>query len=174
MEVMFGGIVTEVNERTTKFGKRMMIVKLEDFDASTEVLMFEEQMREFGHQMVVGNPVMVKGIYKKGKFNDELRFNLLSVNPLDRFRGALVNSLTLVLTVDQCTTNATSAILEQIQQGEGQRVALSFAIDTGIPGRPHKLSLGSGNHIKINRKFLKNSTSCKFRSPSGMTKTWLL
>lgn len=155
MEVMFGGIVTEVSERTTKFGKRMMIVKIEDFDASTEVLMFEEQMREFGHQMIVGNPIMIKGVYKKGKFNDELRFNLLSVTPLDRFRGALVNSLTVTLTVDQCSGDGVAPILDQVQQGEGQRVALAFAIDTGIPGRPTKLHLGSGNHIRVNRNFLK-------------------
>lgn len=155
MEVMFGGIVTEVNERTTKFGKRMMIVKLEDFEASTEVLVFEEQMHEFGHMMIVGNPIMIKGVYKKGKFNDDLRFNLLSVTPLDRFRGTLVNSLTVTLNINQCSNDGTSVILDQVQQGEGQRVALSFAIDTGIPGRPHKLNLGSRNHIRVNRKFLK-------------------
>ncbi len=155
MEVMFGGIVTEVNERTTKFGKRMLIAKLEDFDASTEVVMFEEQMREFGHLMTVGNPVIIKGVYKKGKFNDDLRFNILSVMPLDRFKGMLVNSLTVSLGIDQCSNTGTAVILDQIQQGEGQRVALSFRVDTGIPGRPTKLTLSSGKHIRVNRKFLK-------------------
>lgn len=171
MEVMFGGIITEVTERTTKRGTPMMIVKIEDFDATAEIVMFDDQMREFGHLMIVGNPIMIQGQYKKDRFRDELRFNVKSVIPLDKYKGKLVNSLTVTLNVSQCTPDGTAAIMDRLNGADGQPVALSFAVDTGIPGRPGKLHLGSNRHIRVNREFLKMLEDLQMPYRLGYDKT---
>ncbi len=157
-EVCFGGIVAERTERTTRQGKQMMIIKLEDFTGTTEVVMFEEQMREFGHHVSVGRPILIRGIYKANRFNGELRFNITAIRPLDDFKGKMVDQLDVTLTRAQCQSEITEMILNQFNEGEGQPVTLNFSIDTQLEGRTQKLKLSSGKHIRVNRKFLKKLT----------------
>ena len=163
-EVCFGGIVTERTERTTRQGKQMLIVKLEDFTGTTEVIMFEEQMREYGHHVAVGRPVLVRGVYKANRFNGELRFNITTIRPLDDFKGKMVQELTVILTREQCTSDIADMILSQLNEGEGQPVGLNFLVDTQLEGRTQRLKLSSGKHIRVNRKFLKhlNDTDIQF------------
>ena len=157
-EVCFGGIVTERTERTTRQGKQMLIIKLEDFSGTTEIIMFEEQMREYGHHVAVGRPVLVRGVYKANRFNGELRFNITSIRPLDDFKGKMVQELNVNLTRSQCHSEISDMILGQLNEGEGQPVTLNFLIDTQLEGRTQKLKLSSGKHIRVNRQFLKKLT----------------
>jgi len=155
-EVTFGGIVTERSERTTRQGKQMLIVKLEDFTGTTEVIMFEEQMREYGHHIAVGRPILVRGIYKANRFNGELRFNITAIRPLDDFKDKMVQEFTVSLTRSQCTSDVADMLLTQLNQGEGQPVNLNILVDTELEGRTSRLKLSSGKHIRVNRKFLKH------------------
>lgn len=154
-EVCFGGIVVERTERTTRKGTPMLVIKLEDFTATTDFVMFSEQIDQFGHMLQVGRPVLVKGAYRKDRFGDSIRFNIVSVSPLDAFKGKMVNSLTIGLRADQCNEASSASIMTQMTEGDGQRVALSFAIDTGLPGRDRKLFLHSGKSIKVDKNFVK-------------------
>ena len=155
MEVRFGGIVTSRTERTTKKGTRMLIVKLEDFSGSTEIALFSEQIMQFDHLLIPGRPVMVVGQYKKNRFNDEIRFNISSVSPLDQFKGKMINSLSIGLSFQQCNQDTIAAILEKMPEEGGQLMSLSFVIDPGIPGRQHKLPMRSARHVRVDKSFLK-------------------
>ena len=154
-EVSFGGIVTERIERTTRKGTPMLIAKLEDFTGSTEIRMFQEQIQQFGHILVVGQPVLVRGAWRKNRYNDDIFFNVINIQPLEQSRGKMVNTLLLQLNATQCADVFSKLLLEQIQTGEGQRVSLSIMLDSGIPERTDRIRLNSGYHIHINKTFLK-------------------
>lgn len=154
-EVQFGGIVVERTERKTRKGTDMLIVKVEDFTGSTEVAMFSENIQQFGHLVVPGRPVLVRGVYKKDRFGDTVRFNLSSIVPLDTIKGKLVNTINIGLNASMCTPAKASSIIEQAQTGEGQRMALNILVDPGIENRTGKLKLSSGRHICVDKKFLK-------------------
>ncbi len=152
-EVCFGGIVTECTERTTRQGKPMMIAKLEDFTGTSEVVLFKEQMDQFGHQLQPGRPILVRGVYRKDRYGDTVRFNLTSVVPLESVKGKLVNTITIKLPLSMCNKNWADTVLEKSQSG--QKVALRFLIDPGIKGRSGALSLSSGRHLRIDKASVK-------------------
>lgn len=153
-EVSFGGIVTECTRRTTRKGSPMMIVKLEDFTGTTEIVMFNEQMELYGHLTQVGKPILIRGTYNKQY--DNLRFNISSIIPLETVKGKMLNSITIALGFSQCTPTATASIIEQLREGEGQRMSLSFSVDSGIPGRQSRMLLSSGKRIAVDKKFIKH------------------
>ena len=159
-EVCFGGIVVERTEKSTRKGTKMLVAKIEDFSGSAEVVLFSEQMMQFGHMLVEGNPVWVTGAYKANRFSGELRFNVTSIVPLDNVKGKRVNTIRITIPYSECNEANTATILEQTidanRQSDDQRMALEFLIDTGLEGRDRKLKLVSGKHINVNRKFLKS------------------
>ena len=154
-EVAFGGIVVESTQRSTRKGTPMQVIKIEDFTGTTEVVMFKEQIDLFGHLAQVGKPILVRGVYKKDRFSDNIRFGVTAIVPLDTVKGKLVNSITIALAASQCNISGAGAIIDQARDGEGQRMALAFSIDPGIKGRESRLLLSSGKRIAINKKFLK-------------------
>lgn len=153
-EVSFGGIVTECTRRTTRKGSPMMIVKLEDFTGTTEIVMFNEQMELYGHLTQVGKPILIRGTYNKQY--DNLRFNISSIIPLETVKGKMLNSITIALGFSQCTPTSTASIIDQLREGEGQRMSLSFSVDSGIPGRQSRMLLSSGKRIAVDKKFIKH------------------
>lgn len=172
LEVSFGGIVTEVTSRTTKQGNQMMIVKLEDFNGSTEFTLFSDKIQEYGHFVNVGSPIMVKGVYRKAKYKEDIYFNISSITPLDSHKGKLVNSLSIGLSYQQCNSSTVADILENMpKEGEGQEMALSFIVDPGISGRLNKIPLRSSIRIRVNQSFLKKLEELEIPFTLSLDKT---
>ena len=155
MEVSFGGIVTERTEKVTKKGAPMLIVKLEDFSGSTEFMLFSDQIQQFGHLVIVGRPVLVQGVYKKNRYNDDMFFNVVGIHNLDVYKGKMVNSLTIGLSRQQCNTETIATLLDrQTDDNNGQLMALSFIIDSGISGRQNKIPFRSSRHIRVDKPLI--------------------
>ncbi len=153
LEIYFGGIVTEKNTRVTKKGNNMQIVKIEDFTAAHEFIIFEEMMNRFGHYIEVGRPILVKGKYSKNRFNEEIRFNVTQIAPLEQYKGQMIDSLVVTLPVSDCNSTIASLILEQVNSGdEGEKVQLKFKVYH--PETNRHILLTSAYRIVINKEFL--------------------
>lgn len=156
LEVAFGGMVTARTERTTRQGKQMMIVKLEDFSAATEFMLFEEQMRSIGLLLTEGQAVIIRGVYKANRFG-EIRFNITSVSPLEQFKGRLCEAITLTLTVQQCnptTLSALSDTLDDAKAENSQELPVRFLIFD--PEINRSVLLGSSVKLKVNPQLIAN------------------
>ena len=162
LEVAFGGIVTEQTERMTRTGRKMMIVKLEDFSSSTEFIMFEDQAAQYGHIARVGNPVLVKGRYQANR-NGDIRFNIVSIQPLEQWRGKLIDHITVSISAKENLASAAELLNTQISEGDGTRVGLRLEVYDPVINR--KVTLASGHHIKINKKFLRrlDDLGCEYK-----------
>ncbi len=153
LETMFGGIVTERTERTTRQGRLMMVVKIEDFTSSTEFVLFEEQMRNFSHLLAEGQAVIIRGVYKANRSGD-IRFNLTAVHPLDQYKGKMLSSMVVKLAVQDCNDET----ITMLTGDAGDRVAdiqelpLQFVIYDPEINRNVKLS--SGMKIKLGRRMI--------------------
>ena len=155
-EVRFGGIVTEQTQRRTKKGTDMLIIKLEDFTGSTEVVLFSEMIQQFGLIAQPGRPVVITGLYKKDRFSDNIRFNVTNIQSLDTVKGKMLNNLTMVVPRRLCTMKEALPIVERVDKRDmpGQTMALTLMIDTELKGRNQKLRLDSGRTINVDKEFL--------------------
>lgn len=153
-EMSFGGIITNCTERTTKKGKPMMIIKLEDFTSSSEFMIFDEQIRQFRHLLSEGQAVLVRGTYKSS-YGSELRFNITHIMPLENMKGKMVNSLTINLMVEECNDDFLIPIYKAIadhSNSNGQSLALKFSVYE--PGINRSVLLNSSSRINVNRQLI--------------------
>ncbi len=153
MEVTFGGIVTERTERKTRKGKNMTIVKLEDFNASTEVIMFEEQAEQFGHIATVGQAVLVRGRYAQS-YSGEIRFNLISISPLKNFKDKMIDHITIYTTIGTDNALVGKLLAEQTKATDGLKADLRVSITD--PDISRSVMFASGYKVCLNKKFLED------------------
>lgn len=158
MEVAFGGIVTSCEERTTRKGSKMVIVKLEDFTASSEFVMFQEQARQFQHLCQPGDPILVRGRYAAG-WDGSVRFNLTGVTPLDEVKGKLVDHITIQVSADSGLREFKDLIGEHTEGRDGYRVGLHLQVYD--PKINRSLLLRSSSMIKLDRDFLQSLTDAE-------------
>ena len=150
LEITFGGIVTDFTERLTRNGRKMYIVKLEDFTSSSDFVLFEDQKNLYGHLCQPGTAIMVRGRYQANR-SGEIRFAIGSINLLEQFRGKLIKGITFNLVINECIAFS-DRIRAQEKQQEGQRVELRFLVYS--PELDRNILLSSGKYIYINKQFL--------------------
>lgn len=151
-ESIYGGIVTERTERTTRQGRPMMLVKIEDFTASSEFVLFEDQITKFAHLLTEGQAVVIRGVHKANR-SGEIRFNITNVNILDQYKGKLLESFTINLTVNECNDDMVKC-LDHTTSGREESVKLPLHFRIYDPEIDRSVVLSSSNPIDIDRKFL--------------------
>lgn len=151
-ESIYGGIVTERTERTTRQGRPMMVVKIEDFTASTEFVLFEDQITKFAHLLTEGQAVIIRGVHKANR-SGEIRFNITNVNTLDQYKGKLLESFTITLTVNECNDDMVKC-LDHTTSGRDESVKLPLHFRIYDPEIDRSVTLSSSTPIDIDRKFL--------------------
>lgn len=151
-ESIYGGIVTERTERTTRQGRPMMLVKIEDFTASSEFVLFEDQITKFAHLLTEGQAVVIRGVHKANR-SGEIRFNITNVNTLDQYKGKLLESFTINLSVNECNDDMVKC-LDHTTSGREESVKLPLHFRIYDPEIDRSVVLSSSNPIDIDRKFL--------------------
>lgn len=151
-ESWYGGIVTERTERTTRQGRQMMVVKIEDFTASAEFFLFEDQMMKFGHLLTEGQAVVIRGVHKANR-NGDIRFNISNVNTIDQYKGKLLESITIALTVAECNDDMIKQ-LDHKSNGRDESQSLPLRFRIYDPEIDRTINLTSSSPIEVDRKFL--------------------
>ncbi len=102
------GIVTEVTRRTTKSGRPIAFVTIEDTTGQAEVVLFAQTLEKCGHLIQVDEVMMVRG--KAETSRGDLKLVAKDVLPMWRVREQLVKALTLRIDVDVATTDDVAAL----------------------------------------------------------------
>ena len=102
------GIVTEVTRRTTKSGRPIAFVTIEDTTGQAEVVLFAQTLEKCGHLILVDEVMMVRG--KAETSRGDLKLVAKDVLPMWRVREQLVKALTLQIDADVTTTEDVAAL----------------------------------------------------------------
>jgi DNA polymerase-3 subunit alpha len=70
-EITFGGVVTDVQHRTSKTGKGWAIFTIEDYEDNFEFRIFGEEYLKFRHFLVINSFVYLRAFVKEGWVNKE-------------------------------------------------------------------------------------------------------
>ena len=93
------GIITEVTRRTTKSGRPIAFVTLEDTTGQAEVVLFAQTLERAGQHLEVDEVVMVRG--KAETSRGDLKLVAKEIVPMWRVREQLVKALVLRLHADR-------------------------------------------------------------------------
>ncbi|HEX9953254.1 MAG TPA: DNA polymerase III subunit alpha [Rubricoccaceae bacterium] len=92
------GIVTDVVRKTSKSGRPMAFVTIEDTTGTSEVVLFAQSLERCGHLLVVDDVLLVRG--KAETTRGDLKIIGREVIPMWRVRETLVKALVLKLDAD--------------------------------------------------------------------------
>ncbi|RYU90198.1 DNA polymerase III subunit alpha [Mucilaginibacter terrigena] len=151
-EICIGGLVANVQHKTTKMGKPFGTFILEDYNESYEFAFFGEDYVKFRNMMVDGYFLHIKGNIEekfRQKDNWDLRVTVMSL--LSEMRDKLTKSLTVCLDVkalnDQLLDNLMQVINTNNEKYPAKSCQLKFKIRDGeeamyvdLLSKSHKVS----------------------------------
>ena len=111
------GIVTEVTRRTTKSGRPIAFVTLEDTTGAAEVVLFAQTLERCGHLIEVDSVMMVKG--KAETSRGDLKLVAKDILPMWRVREQLVKAVTLRIDADTATEDDVAAVASLCREHPG-------------------------------------------------------
>ncbi|MGD0690934.1 MAG: DNA polymerase III subunit alpha [Acidimicrobiales bacterium] len=129
--VTVGGILAEVQIRTTKMGKQYARVVLEDLGASMEINFSANNFEKFSGFLTKDNIVLVK---VRPGFEEELRFSAMDVELLSVERGN--EELRLALRPEDLTQTSIGTLREILSRYPGRSPVI---VETGTAGKAFKL-----------------------------------
>ncbi len=130
------GIVTEITRRTTKSGRPIAFVTLEDTTGQAEVVLFAQTLERCGHMLLVDEVMMVKG--KAETSSGNIKLVAKDVLPMWRVREQLVKALTLRIDVDT-TTEADVTAIKALCDAHPGACKVYFELASAAMPRPVRL-----------------------------------
>ena len=125
--VTVGGLLSEVQVRTTKSGQQYARVVLEDLGGSMEIIFSARKFEEFSGFLAKDNVVLIKG--RLDHRDEEARFSALEVTQLRA--GARDEELRLALRPEDLTASAIATLREILSRYPGPSPVIVEAGDSG-------------------------------------------
>jgi DNA polymerase-3 subunit alpha len=137
--VTVGGILAEVQIRTTKMGKQYARVVLEDLGGSMEVNFSANNFEKYSGFLAKDNIVLVK---VRPGYNEELRFSAMDVSMLSAERGD--GELRLTLRPEDLTESSIATLREILTRYPGKSPVI---VEAGEAGKVFMLTPEFNVHI---------------------------
>lgn len=97
-KISIGGLVTDVQTKTSRNGSPFTVVQIEDFTGKTELALFGNNHKIYKDRFTIGDAIMVKLTYTPARYNpDLLDTNISEVVNLEDIKGKIANSITIFL-----------------------------------------------------------------------------
>jgi len=116
-EVSLAGVVTSVQEMTTKTGRHWGKFTMEDYNGTHEFAMFGKDYENFSKFMHVNYFLLVKGKVQPRPYGDnpELEFKILSMMQLAEVQDTMIKELHLSIPVDEVTPTFVTDFADRIR-----------------------------------------------------------
>jgi DNA polymerase-3 subunit alpha len=121
-KVTLAGMVMDLNERTTRAGKRLAIFALEDLQGRVEIVAYSEKLDEFGDLLRGDDPVFVAGTVRVDDRDDsETRSVILEeALPLGEVRARRTREVHLHLDASSFSRQSVAALKAELAQHPGR------------------------------------------------------
>lgn len=152
-EMIFGGVISDVQHRTTKTGKGWATFTVEDYSDSYEFRMFGEEYLKYRHFLVPNSFVFVKSFVKEGWINREtgkkgdprLQFNTFQM--LQDVMDVYAKKLTIQLDIEELREEKINMLKDIFSSHKGDNV-LNFVVyeqkeqvKVHMPSRKQKIKI---------------------------------
>ncbi len=157
-EMMFAGIVTEVQHRTSaRTGKDFAIVTLEDYKGSKDFMLFGEEYLKMRHFLVLEKFLHFKVTVSPKRNGDGFYTNIRSIQLLQDVMETYAKSISLIIEINELTDNMTKELIEIIQKSEGEGQVKIIVHDErsetfmNLPSRKEKVLIDKHLINELNR-----------------------
>jgi DNA polymerase-3 subunit alpha len=153
-ELIFAGIVTSVNHKTTKTGNPFGNFTIEDYDGTIQLALFSEDYLKFKHFLNKDAILFIKArVQQKYGSAEVLEIKITNIGLLSEVLKKCVNDITLKLALADITEELIDRISKSMKKKSGN-CNIRFAVfDTlenisiELPARKHKVD--SSDFLKV-------------------------
>ena len=133
-EIAVSGVVTSVQELTTKTGRHWGRFTMEDYNGSHEFALFGKDYEKFRQYLYPNYFLFVKGKVQPRPFGDnpELEFKIQLMMQLDEVRDKMVKEIHVQLPVEELTSTFVAEFAERVKKNKGQAVLRMTVADRGV------------------------------------------
>jgi DNA polymerase-3 subunit alpha len=123
-EIALAGIITSVQEMTTKTGRHWGKFTMEDYEGTHEFALFGKDYEQFRPMMYPNYFIFLKGKVQPRPYGDnpELEFKILSMTQLSEVRDTMIKELHIFLTVDDLTPTFIADFTAEVQRSKGNAI----------------------------------------------------
>ena len=124
--ILLAGVVVAMAQRKTKAGKLMGVLQLDDGCERLELVIFSELYDAVKHLISVDETVIVEGEASIDAYNDQLRINALSIEPIAKYVDKNIKSFKLSLPQQQVAKvhDLLKALVETSNEAELKNIEL--------------------------------------------------
>ncbi len=152
-EVIFGGIVTGFENRTSKTGNAFGKLIIEDYQGSVELMLFGKDFIEYNKYMVLGLFIFVKArVQERYKQPGSLEIKLSKIELLDEVKKNAFNLIKLKIKLRNLDEDMVQKLESLMNQHEGKS-SLEFYVEDEEQHQNLKL-FSKKNKIAIDTEFL--------------------
>ena len=151
-EISFGGMVTEFKVCPGRDGSQWGIMKLEDFTASTELRLYDNNFYRFQSYGVPGTALLIRGAFKRRFPTSPVRFQIQQIQLLKEVKGQFITGITINADVNKLNSAFYDLMTELQKSSTVDRGTLTLNVYD--PELQRSISLTSATGIPVNRKLV--------------------
>ena len=123
-EIGVAGVITSVQEMTTKSGRHWGKFIMEDYNGTHEFALFGKDYENFRPFMYPNYFLFVKGRVQPRPYGDnpELEFKILSMVQLSEMRDTMIKELHIVIPIEEITESFISEFYNNVKENKGNTV----------------------------------------------------
>jgi DNA polymerase-3 subunit alpha len=148
-EIALAGVVTAVQELTTKTGKNWGKFTMEDYDGSYEFTLFGEDYKNFRPYLFPNYFLFVKGRVQLRPYRDngELEFKIKSMVQLSDVRDTLIKEIYLSVDIDDIDDEFITSFTKVVKANKGKTILRMTVVSRrddvalNLYSRRHKVAL---------------------------------
>ena len=148
-EIALAGVVTAVQELTTKTGKNWGKFTMEDYDGSYEFTLFGEDYKNFRPYLFPNYFLFIKGRVQPRPYRDngELEFKIKSMVQLSDVRDTLIKEIYLSIDVEDIDDELIASLTKVVKANKGKTILRLTVVSRrddvalNLYSRRHKVAL---------------------------------
>ena len=120
-EVFLGGIVSEMQQRTSKTGTPFLLFKVDDYDSSAQFALFGSDYAKFSGFVKLGEFLFIRAsVMLKYNSDDQFEPKILQIQPLSEIRDKMIKNIQLIVDMDMLTERLITDIEVLLQNNKGK------------------------------------------------------
>jgi len=120
-ELLFGGIITDIRQRTNKKNELYAFVTIEDYSGSCEIPFWAKEYVDFGNYLKPSMFLFIKGVYQPRSWKpSEMELKIKSVSRLSEVMESSLGVLQLFLPLSAINTLFVNDLLEVVKEHPGK------------------------------------------------------
>ncbi|SFS46242.1 DNA polymerase III subunit alpha [Lutibacter maritimus] len=147
-DASIGGIVTNVEHRTSKNGKGWAAFTFEDYSGPFEFRIFGEEYLKFKHFLIPNSFLYIK-IYGKKGWNNDVRISFTNIQLLHDVLEEFSKKITLQLSINEISKNSIEKLNNILNDFKGKKTLNFFIVDNdenltlNLPSRSYKIDISN-------------------------------